>query len=285
MKSENKHPSKVTLDDLFAIKRAEQPPEEFWSDFQREFHVRQRAEAIEPKRWWFVMPRIFAGLSRHQMPIGAAAVLAVTFLSFREYREPGLEVAYSAPQALPAVVETATPSMVAPMSVADVNLPNSMDFSEVAPMGVVEEQIEAAITSVKSSQPVELSPMVVWAGPSAAAIEAVATAPTPSQQSIAANLASAEAEQLQVGRLLGEPDIDLAAAITSSESLGEVNVPQPTREHLFVYQPSPADFAVNRENGSSRNTHSLIADRISHHELYESPSRLSAGGNHLTVKF
>ncbi|MDB4474461.1 hypothetical protein N9023_05585, partial [Opitutaceae bacterium] len=97
MKSENKHPSKVTLDDLFAVKRAEQPPEEFWADFQHDFHVRQRAEAIEPKRWWFVMPRVFAGLSRHQMPIGAAAVLAVTFLSFREYREPGLEVAYSAP--------------------------------------------------------------------------------------------------------------------------------------------------------------------------------------------
>jgi hypothetical protein len=285
MKSENKHPSKVTLDDLFALKRAEQPPEEFWDDFQRDFHVRQRAEAIEPKRWWFVMPRVFAGLSRHQMPLGAAAVLAVTFLSFREYREPGLEVAYSAPQALPAVVETTTPTPAAPVAVADVNLPNSMDFSEVAPLGVVEEQIEAAVASSDSSQPVELSPMVVWAGPSAATIEAVASAPTPSQQSIAANLATAEAEQLQVGRLLGEPDINLAAAITNSDSLAQVSVPQPTREHLFVYQPSPADFSVDREKGSRRDTHSLIADRISHHELYESPSRLSAGGNHLTVKF
>ena len=83
MPEKNKQP-KVSLEDLFAIKRAERPPAEFWDSFQREFHVRQRAAAIEPKRWWFVLPRIFAGMSRYQMPMGAAAVLAVTFLSFRE---------------------------------------------------------------------------------------------------------------------------------------------------------------------------------------------------------
>ncbi len=285
MKPDNKPPSKVTLDELFALKRAEQPPEEFWSDFQRDFHIRQRAEAIEPRRWWFVLPRVFSALSRHQMPIGAAAVIAVTFLSFREYREPGFEVAYSAPQALPVVVETEVPAETDPVAVAGVNLPNSMDFSAVAPMGVVAEQVVAVVPPVEPSQPVELSPMVVWAGPSAAAIEAVASVPTPSERSIAANLAAAQAEQLQVGLLLGEPELDLAAAITNSQTLGEVSVPQPTRERLFVYQSSPADFTVDRENDSGRDTHNLIANRISQDELYDSVSRVSAGGNHLTVKF
>lgn len=285
MKPENKPTSKVTLDDLFALKRAEQPPEEFWSDFQRDFHVRQRAEAIEPKRWWFALPRVFAGLSRHQMPIGAAAVLAVTFLSFREYREPGFEVAYSAPQALPAVVETETPVASPPMAVADLTFPNTLDFSEAEPMGVVEEQIAAVVASAEPSHPVALSPMVVWAGPSAAAIEAVASVPTPSERSIAANLAAAEAGHIQVGRLLGEPELDLAAAITNSETLSEVTVPEPTRERLFVYQASPADFSVDREKGSGRDTHSLIANRIRHDELYDSVSRVIAGGDHLTVTF
>jgi hypothetical protein len=285
MKPDNKPPSKVTLDDLFALKRAEQPPEEFWSDFQRGFHVRQRAEAIEPKRWWFVLPRVFAGFSRYQMPIGAAAVLAVTFLSFREYREPGFEVAYSAPQALPAVTEIEPAVESVPVAVARMPLPNAMDFSEVAPLGFVAEQIETAVASAEPSQPVELTPMVVWAGPSAAAIEAVASVPTPSERSIAANLAAAQAEQLQVGRLLGEPELDLAAAITNSETLSEVSVPEPTRERLFVYQSSPADFSVDRENNSGRDTHSLIANRISQDELYDSVGRVSAGANHVTVKF
>lgn len=285
MKSEKHSPSKVSLDDLFALKRAERPSEDFWQDFQRDFHVRQRAEAIEPKRWWFVLPRIFAGFSHYQMPIGAAAVLAVTFLSFREYREPGFEVAYSTPQVLPVAIETVPEITADPIAAIQSVVIPTVESSEAALLGVEVAQIETVIAASEAPDSFHLSPMVVWAGTSGLAVDSIPAAPTPSQLSIAANLATVEDAQLQVGRLLGEPQLDLAAAITQSATLGQVSIPEPTRQHLFVYQGSPTDFSVEREKDSGRDTHSLIANRISHDELYDSVSRLSAGGNHLTVKF
>ena len=283
MKSEKQPPSKVSLDDLFALKRAERPTEDFWQDFQRDFHIRQRAEAIEPKRWWFVLPRVFAGFSHYQMPIGAAAVLAGTFLSFREYREPGFEVAYSTPQVQPVAIETVPEIVAEPIAAIQPVVASTLESAEAALLGVEVAQIETVVTaSPVTPEAFELSPMVVWAGTSGLANP---VAPTPSQLSIAANLATVEDAQLQVGRLLGEPQLDLAAAITQSATLGQVSIPEPTRQHLFVYQGSPTNFSVEREKDSGRDTHSLIANRISHDELYDSVSRLSAGGNHLTLKF
>lgn len=283
MKSEKHTSSKVSLDDLFALKRAERPSEEFWQDFQRDFHVRQRAEAIEPKRWWFVLPRVFAGFSRYQMPMGAAAVLAVTFLSFRDYREPGFEVAYSTPQVTAPSVPERVPDLPVMVDVSPEVV--AIDSThELETLAVQEAQVAEAVAQ-PSAEPVELSPMVVWAGPAGHVADLKPVTPTPSQQSIAANLASAEAEQVQVGRLLGMPEVDLAAVISKSESLNQVTVPEPTRKRLFVYQGSGAEFNSGFERESGRDTHSLIANRISNDELYESVSRVTAGGDHLTLKF
>lgn len=281
MKSDNEKPKQVSLDDLFALKRAERPSDEFWENFQRELHVRQRAEAIEPKRWWFALPRVFAGFARYQMPIGATAVLAVTFLSFRDYSEPGFEVAY--PETVtPTVQAPATLDPVEPTSmeqVAAIQMSDEMEIAEISTPEVVME-----VPSVREVS-VELAPMVVWAGPSLSAENMVPATPSPSERSIAANLARVEAEQFQVGRLLGEPQVDLAAAITKSETLGKVTVPAPTRERLFVYQAPTDDFSMEAERPAGRDTHSLIARRISQDELYDSVSRVSADGDRLTLKF
>ncbi len=284
MKSEKKPNTKVTLDDLFALKRAERPPEDFWQGFQRDFHVRQRAEAVEPKRWWFVLPRIFAGFSRYQMPLGATAVLAVTFVSFRDYQEPGFEVAYTPPVPAPAVVVEPAAFVPEPIAIATAPIEQAESEAIFEEVGVVETQLVSAV-STPASVPGELSTMVVWAGPALKASDVIPASPTPSERSIAANLATVEAEQVQVGRLLGEPELNLTAAITQTDSLSKVSVPEPTRERLFVYQRSLEDFTIDRDSQSGRDTHSLIADRIQNDELYESVSRVSAGGNHLTLKF
>ncbi len=281
MKSDKPNPKQVSLDDLFALKRAERPSDDFWQDFQQEFHVRQRAEAIEPKRWWFSLPRVFAGFARYQMPIGATAVLAITFLSFRDYSEPGFEVTYTEPLA-PAVEPMAdfdAPQVAVETPIAAVEVAESQDVTEAAESPAVVEVVSAPVTQV------ELAPMVVWAGPSISAEDMVPATPSPSERSIAANLAKVEAERLQVGRLLGEPQVDLAAAVTNSETLGKVTVPEPTRERLFVYQAPTEDFMTESESPAGRDTHSLIARRISQDELYDSVSRVSADGDRLILKF
>jgi len=40
-------PSRVTLEDLLCLKRAERPPPEFWSEFERELRQKQLAALVE----------------------------------------------------------------------------------------------------------------------------------------------------------------------------------------------------------------------------------------------
>lgn len=292
MTSDKKDRQSPTLDDLFALKRAERPPEEFWNEFQREFHVRQRAAAIEPRRWWFVLPRIFAQLSRYQMPMGAAAVLAVTFLSFREYREPGLEVAY-----------TSTPTVAAPVAApqSEVEEPANARFgdefathsspasvSTPAPVTTVAPQPQdttnTAVARV-SSNPVEISPMVVWAGVASQEPAADQSAVSPSARSIAANLAAIQAEQPDIVPTLSEGRMQLTASAPTSEPLAAVNAPATARRPLFVFRGDTESYASNDSANDGPDIHGRIASRLSDDQLYESVRRVTAGGDRLTLKF
>jgi len=281
MKSDNENHKQVSLDDLFALKRAERPRDEFWDDFQRQLHVRQRAEAIEPKRWWFTLPRVLSGLARYQMPIGAAAVLAVTFLSFRDYSEPGFEVIYPEP-GLEAAAQVPVVIPVEPSFTMEIAAIEPVIEPPPAATVALPVVIEVPAPSFASS---ELAPMVVWAGPAILAADIAPAAPTPSALSIAANLAKVEAQRLQVGLLLGEPQVELAALVNQSKTLSRVAIPQPSRERLFVYQAPTEDFAMQAQRPAGPDTHGLIARRISQDELYDSVSRVSADGDRLTLKF
>jgi hypothetical protein len=284
MMPENQAPRKVTLDDLFALKRAERPSQDYWNEFQQEFHIRQRAAAVEPKRWWFVLPRVFAGFSRYQMPMGAAAVLAVTFLSFSEYREPGFEVAYTTTSSVdkaqaPVMIQddveispvTATPSA------------ESFDSEAVLPQSVKQSLSSSQVAS--RADPVTISPMVVWAGVAAGDSAKTAASPSPSQRSIAANLAAIEAEQPQMINLLNQPQLGLTAHANRTEPLSEVSGPSASRDRLFAYEANASEFASNNGGGSGRDVEKLIARRLSDDLLYDSVRRVTAGGDRLTLKF
>jgi hypothetical protein len=273
MPEKNKQP-KVSLEDLFTLKRAERPPAEFWDTFQRDFHSRQRAAAIEPKRWWFVLPRIFAGMARFQMPMGAAAVLAVTFLSFREYSEPGFEVAY-----------TATPTVAAVLMT-----PQDESLDEPQAEVVVNEQTEALIASLaeepdstQATNLLAISPMVVWAGVSAVA--AVAASESPSARSIAANLAAVQANGGSIRGLMGVSELNLSTPKPSSDPLTEVTLPTDSRDRLFAYQPNAAKDGSSIDNGQGVDIHSRLASQLSDDLLYDSVRRVTAGGDRLTLKF
>lgn len=81
------HDSKrrVAIEDLLRLKRAERPAAEFWTEFDRQLRAKQLAALVEKRAWWQNFPRIFSGISRYHLPIGAAAILTVSFLSVREY--------------------------------------------------------------------------------------------------------------------------------------------------------------------------------------------------------
>lgn len=67
--------SRITLEDLLRLKRAERPPAEFWVDFERSLREKQLAAIVEKRPWW----TSWKGFSRWSVPVGAAAALTVTF--------------------------------------------------------------------------------------------------------------------------------------------------------------------------------------------------------------
>ncbi len=81
------HDSKrrVTIEDLLRLKRAERPAAEFWAEFDRQLRAKQLAALVGKRAWWQSFPRIFTGISRYHLPLGAAAILTLSFFSVREY--------------------------------------------------------------------------------------------------------------------------------------------------------------------------------------------------------
>lgn len=83
MKSEEQ-PS-VSLEDLLRLKRAERPPQEFWADFDRRLREKQLSALVGSRPWWqgWDLGRVWSGVRRYQLPLGAAAIIGVTVLSVR----------------------------------------------------------------------------------------------------------------------------------------------------------------------------------------------------------
>src|SRR5579862_8734370 len=87
-------PDKVTLEDLLRLKRAERPPAEFWSQFDRELQAKQLAALVGKKRWWHSAARTLTRFS--YLPLGATAALAFALLAAHQYISPVAELAGSA---------------------------------------------------------------------------------------------------------------------------------------------------------------------------------------------
>jgi hypothetical protein len=265
MMSEHRSDQKITLEDLLRVKRAERPAADFWTSFERELRTRQLAAAVEKPRWWFALPRAFAGFARYQMPMGAAAVLAVTFLTLREYREPGFEAHYTAPVApAPALVDELVPSAQA----------DDYDYDYVpVSRSVVADPVPARAEMNRR----QTSPSLA-AGTGLVIEEADERPMTPSARSIAVNLAAIEPE---LGRLLGSTGI-VPSTRSIREPLAELSSLRDTRrEPLFAYN---ADLSETADRDGSRAT-DRIGNRINETELYDSVRRLSGGGDRLTLKF
>ena len=105
----------VSLEDLLRLKRAERPPAEFWNQFEREMRAKELAAIVEPRPWWAPLIRIGSRVSRHQLPIGAAAILALSFVTVREYRttepNPGFRAETTARTRVPSAATPVAPTV------------------------------------------------------------------------------------------------------------------------------------------------------------------------------
>jgi hypothetical protein len=267
MSHERKRP--VTIEDLLRVKRAEHPSEEFWTEFDRELRAKQLAALVAKRPWWRSLPEGFRNLARFHLPIGATAVLAITFVSIRGFH-PG---AASSHTEVTANAEIAHPTL------AELNADDSADESR-APVRVATTNVDSAATATPTAfrsdatVPGELSRMVpLLSGHDS---EAVATM-RPSARSIAQNLAVAET-------ILGtsSPSFETRAIPTRQtprEPLADITNPSESRRSRFA-----AAFASMSTDPSIAPS-ARVARRLSDEQLYDSIHRFGASGNSVSFKF
>lgn len=166
--------SRVTVEDLLRLKRAERPDPEFWTKFEAELRQKQLAALVERRRWWETLPQLFA--RRAYVPIGAAAVLTFTVVSVRTYT--------------PVASIDAEQQVRPARSVAAEIAPRADMLSSVADSAPPAATAVAAVEPAEESAPVQLSEQLPARSEELVPWGATRTEDTPSARSIAKNLAS-----------------------------------------------------------------------------------------------
>lgn len=274
----NKRP--VTLEDLLKLKRAERPPAEFWSQFDRELRAKQLAALVEQRPWWRTLPRVFAGFSRYQLPLGATAVFALSLVSVRYFRPAAAE---GAPQQGATIVANATESGSVPAS-------RSQSFA------VMEQPVAAPRASREPAIEMLAQPAtaVLADATGAAAVDAPSESTgisreiaKPSERFIAANLAIAKSSDPAIAHgILGSARGFEARAMPvrapAVDPLAQMSSPSDARRSRLL---GGSVMSVSMNNAPAARPVEFRSRRISDEQLYDTISRFGARGNSLLVKF
>lgn len=281
MKPDSNRP--ITLEDLLRLKRAERPPAEFWSEFDRSLRAKQLAALVEKRPWWQTLPHALGRLSRYRIALGASAAVVITVFSVRSYQT-----------ATPAAVEEpAAPASVAVAAAApgEADVPATTgaparvvqpDSSAVAVAATPVEASPPLVAVSESATPAELSRVISLGG--ASALEPEPAAQSPSARYIAANLAAVQAAEPVVTRSLlsGATGFESRAmpARPTVEPLHQMTPPSESRRaRLLTAMVSAASYE------SPARTTERVANRIPEERLYDQISRIGARGDRVNLKF
>jgi hypothetical protein len=283
MNQESKRP--ITVEDLLRLKRAEQPPAEFWNRFDHELRAKQLAALVEKRPWWRTLPRAFAGFSRYSLPMGATAVLAITFLATRDYR-PATVPQTAGEDSRAQVVSVPAPLPAAPAQIETApRYPTSPETARFAG--------NRRATDVSSAREVEQPDAVsaefagLSAEPTFVAARMEVEEVSPSARHIAANLAAAQAASPTLASgLLGAPRGFEDRAVPTrfaTEPLEQVSTPVERSRARF------ATAMVASFNGDirARVTSANVTRRISDDRVYDDEAirRVGATGNSVAWRF
>ena len=283
-------PSRVTLEDLLRLKRAERPPSEFWGEFERQLRQKQLAALVEKKTWWHEFAVAYSRIGRVRLPLAVTAVLALTFLSVHYYMRPGNDphLAVVGGPVHQAAVQTAMQSHedAQLVSVAAPVIPDRQ------PAGQTQTSIEKStglVAEAPPAAPEQVSRMIPWLGD---VLENRADAPelTPSARSIAANLATAA---------VIEPE--LVDAVARPRGFEERAIPAMHRRHAAEVLPTAAAVAEPRrawllasfesagayvpEPSAPEHAKRSVSRYLAQDGWDRTNSRLEAGGDRLSIKF
>jgi hypothetical protein len=267
----------VTLEDLLRVKRAERPPAEFWDQFERGMRTKQLAAIVEPRPWWAPFIRVGARVARYQVPVGAAAILAITFVTIREYRTAEIRPVYE-----PAIA-VATPRNVSMSETTQTVSPVQNGNAEAVAMMVPETPVRSSATlaatgddAIDDSAPVGVASHLV---PAPGEL-------TPSARYIAENFEAARAADPELDQMLVRPTRAVETRTSRTEPLARVNVPgESRRERLLGGATWLAASSTSSDSALRPDPHATR--RLTERRLAESDivSRVDVAGSSVSLKF
>ncbi|MFA6961308.1 MAG: hypothetical protein WC205_11200 [Opitutaceae bacterium] len=301
---------KVTIEDLLRLKRAERPAPEFWTTFEQELRVKQLAAIVEKRQWWVALrlPQAGRTLARFQVPMGAAAVLALSFVVVNEYRSlsPAASVlaeTYSTQSS----GESASAPVVIASSESTLTVDAANHFAKAAPTVIasipsLQTVVEPSVSAdVVSFGPGDLTAMIPWAATSQAAVVEKQSAPSVTLGELSqVHFASVvnpgrdhdfdgqvELDHAVASISQGAPElpVDVAEAV---EPVVARALPTSTREmrrNRILASLVVADSTPDSDHSRITQVREVLASTLDDGRLYDTVSRIGMGGDRLTLKF
>lgn len=266
--SKSEHSSKVTLEDLLRLKRAEKPGPEFWVNFEQELRQKQLTALVQKRRWWHEVPVLLN--RRFYVPAGAAAIVAFTLVTVR-YSTPTqmAQVVNTAPQ-----IAAADPAVETLATTVAAGLDQEQSRIDMEPAAVVQAAAPAPVMQVASVDDREASPLP--------ASRELQSAPA---RSLVANLVRLEQTEPDldnsvIGSRLSSP-VRVQAAVMSQSELVPVANAAPSKYRLIARY---VDRALSPEPAAPASIRERLARRLGD-DLGDDISRIGVVGSRVSLKF
>jgi len=298
---------RVTIEDILRLKRSERPSPEFWGRFEEELRAKQLAAIVEKRPWWIALrlPQVARGLARFQVPMGAAAVLALSFVVVREYRPTAYsaDIVVSAPASQPMAHSAravsgarVVPPEISPAILANVagNLPivtatqTATAVVVDSPPGHASEDARVQSVDEPSVGPGGLMAMIPWASqpiPASKEPEPVVLGEL-SQVHFLSAINPGRDHDFQ-SRVEVEPVVmPVRSSVTVvAATAPRVVSPREVRRSQILSTLVTADTTSDLEHSRLAQVREVLAGALDDDRLYDSVRRLGMGGDRLTLKF
>ncbi len=280
MKHENKRA--ISVEDLLRLKRAERPRGEFWEEFDRQLRAKQLAALVGRRPWWQDLSRIFSSFGRYHLPLGAATVLAVTFVSVR-VNQPSVSAtdAESAPavvMSVPVPAAVSTPIRVESDAVGLVSAGSTA--AEVLTQSQAQDIVSP--TAVAAPNPGEFSRMIPLMG--VALWQPEETGATRLPRFVDSALAATAAAEPVISRSRLSQSSPFETRTLPSraaiEPLQQISTPSERRGSRILLAMVSMTTVENAMRTTER-----AASRLSEDQLYDQIHRFGARGAGVNVKF
>ena len=267
------HRSKVTIEDLLHLKRAERPAAEFWSNFERELRQKQLTALLEKRPWWQELPQLF--VRRAYFPIGATAIVGFTLLSVKYYTLPTQVVQLEdARAAVHLVLSHQNESLPAQRAAAPVSSPLVNRRDQTDPE--ISKRTSVAAEPQLPARTAALAPTV----------DTPFSAETPSARSIAANLARLEQSEPDLinavlGSRLSSPTHFQVATSGAVVELASLATSNSRRSRLLAHYDD--DRQLNPEPAAPDLVRERLSRRLGDAELIERFNRIGLKGDQVSL--